>query len=317
MNGVVVIDKPAGMTSHDVVAGLRRILGVRKIGHAGTLDPLATGVLPVCINEATKLIPFFESHRKHYLATLRLGVRTDTLDREGRIISEQTPTVTPEDVAAVLKDFVGACVQIPPRYSAVKFQGRPLYAWARRGVDIEAPPRTVTIFSLSVLAIALPEATFSVSCSRGTYVRSLCADAGEKLGCGACLTELRRTADGPFTEASAIGREDRSPQQWKERIAEGLIRLTDALPDLPAIEIDAALLSGLKTGRQPTAASVRGCDIPFLVAGDMVKLVAPGRSLVAVARALYASEAMAVGDDSMQVFEILRVFNEIEEKKFG
>jgi tRNA pseudouridine55 synthase len=307
----VVIDKPEGMTSHDVVAGIRRILGIRKIGHAGTLDPLATGVLPVCINEATKLIPFFESHRKHYLATMRLGVRTDTLDREGRIISEQTPTATPEDVTAVLADFVGPCIQIPPRYSAVKFQGRPLYAWTRKGVDIEPPPRTVTIFSLAVAWIALPDVAFSVSCSRGTYVRSLCSDAGEKLGCGACLTELRRTADGPFTESSALRFEGLSPEGWKKRIEQGLIRLTDALPELPAMEVGVPLLAGLKTGRQPTAASVRGNDIPFLAAGDMVKMITPGGRLVAVARALHASQAMAGVDDQTRVFEILRVFNEI------
>jgi tRNA pseudouridine55 synthase len=310
MNGVVVIDKPTGMTSHDVVAGVRRILGIRKIGHAGTLDPLATGVLPVCVNEATKLIPFFESHRKEYLATMRLGVRTDTLDREGRILSEETPAVAPEDVAAALKAFVGQYEQIPPRYSAVKFHGRPLYAWTRKGVDIEPPPRTVTIFSLTVVAIALPEAVIRVSCSRGTYIRSLCADAGEKLGCGACLIELRRTADGPFTEASALRFDGVSPERWKERIEAGLIRLTDTLPGLPAVEVDAALLSGLKTGRQPTAGAMRGHDIPFLAAGDMVKLLTPGRNLVAVARAMQASETMASADENTQVFEILRVFNE-------
>lgn len=311
MNGVVVIDKPAGMTSHDVVAGIRRILGIRKIGHAGTLDPLATGVLPVCINEATKLMPFFENHRKDYLATMCLGIRTDTLDREGRIISQQTPAVTPGEVAAVLGTFVGKITQTPPRYSAVKFQGRPLYAWARKGIDIEPLPRTVEIFSLTVDRIALPAATFRVSCSKGTYIRSLCADAGEKLGCGACLTELRRTASGPFTEKSAFLLAGLAAERQQQMLREGLIRLTDTLPGLPAIRADAALLARLKTGCHPTADAIRGYDIPFLAAGDMVKFITAGQDLAAVAKALYGSEQMRVMAEKTQMFQILRVFNEI------
>jgi tRNA pseudouridine55 synthase len=311
MNGVVVIDKPAGITSHDVVAGIRRVLGIRKIGHAGTLDPLATGVLPVCINEATKLIPFFESHRKDYLATLHLGIRTDTLDREGRIIAQQTPSVTPEEVAAVLRTFVGEITQIPPRYSAVKFQGRPLYAWARKGIDIEPLPRTVKIFSLTIDRISLPEATFRVSCSKGTYIRSLCADAGEKLGCGACLTELRRTASGPFAEKSAILLDGLAPEHQRQMLREGLIRLTDALPGLPTIRADAALLARLKTGCQPTADAMRGYDIPFLAGEDMVKFVTDGQDLVAVAKALYGSGEIPTIAEKTQMFQILRVFNEI------
>jgi tRNA pseudouridine55 synthase len=311
MNGVVVIDKPAGITSHDVVAGIRRVLGIRKIGHAGTLDPLATGVLPVCINEATKLIPFFESHRKDYLATLHLGVRTDTLDREGRIIAQQTPSAKPDEVAAVLRTFVGEITQIPPRYSAVKFQGRPLYAWARKGIDIEPLPRTVEIFSMTVDRISLPEATFRVSCSKGTYIRSICADAGEKLGCGACLTELRRTASGPFTEKSAFLLDELAPEHQRQMLREGLIRLTDALPGLPAIRADASLLARLKTGCQPTADAMRGYDIPFLAGGDMVKFVTAGQDLVAVAKVLYGSGEMPTIAEKTQMFQILRVFNEI------
>lgn len=311
MNGFVVIDKPAGMTSHDVVAGIRRVLGIRKIGHAGTLDPLATGVLLVGINEATKLIPFFDSHRKDYLATMRLGVETDTLDRQGRIIAQQTPSVTPDEVAAVLKTFVGKITQIPPRYSAVKFQGRPLYAWARKGIDIAPPSRTVEIYSMTVDRIDLPEVVFRVSCSRGTYIRSICADAGKKLGCGACLTELRRMADGPFMEKSALQLNGLTPERQRHLLAEGLIRLTDALPRLPAITVDAALLARLKTGGQPTTDALRGHDIPFLAGGDMVKFVTAGRDLVAVARALSASQEMPTMTENTQIFEILRVFNEV------
>ncbi len=311
MNGVVVIDKPAGMTSHDIVAGIRRSLGIRKVGHAGTLDPLATGVLIVGINEGTKLIPFFDNHRKDYLATMRLGVETDTLDRQGRIIAQQTPSTTPDEVAAVLKTFAGKITQTPPRYSAIKFQGRPLYAWARKGIDIEPLSRTVEIYSMTVDRIDLPDVVFRVSCSRGTYIRSICADAGKKLGCGACLTELRRMADGPFMEKSALQLKGLTPERQRHLLAEGLIRLTDALSGLPAIIVDATQLAGLKTGSQPTADALRGNDIPFLAGGDMVKFATAGRDLVAISRALYTSQEMSTMTEKTQIFEILRVFNEV------
>lgn len=310
MNGVVIIDKPAGLTSHDVVAGIRRLLGIKKVGHAGTLDPLATGVLPICINEATKLMPFFDDHRKDYQATLRLGLQTDTLDREGRIIAEQAPAVAAEEVAAILQTFVGRIEQIPPQYSAVKFKGRPMYAWARKGIDIEALPRTVEIFSITVEKIALPETTFHVSCSKGTYIRSLCADVGQKLGCGACLTELRRTASGPFTEKSALLLDGLAPERQRRLLTEGLIRLADALPGLPAINIDETLQASLRRGCQPAADVMMAYDIPFLARGDMIKFITSGQGLVAVAKALYPSEDMPSLSEKAQVFEILRVFNE-------
>lgn len=311
MNGFVIIDKPAGKTSHDIVAGIRRVLGIRKIGHAGTLDPLATGVLPVGINEGTKLIPFFERHRKDYLATMRLGIETDTWDRQGRVIAQQTPSATPEEVETVLGTFAGVIMQTPPRYSAVKFQGRPLYDWTRRGIDIEPLPRRVEIFSISAVRIDLPDVTFHVSCSRGTYIRSICAEAGKKLGCGASLTELRRVADGPFTEQSALRIGEWTHERIRDLLAGGLIRLTDALPGLLAITVDSAWLKRLKAGGQPTADDLRGQDIPFLEGGDMIKFVTPGRHLVAVAKALFATRAMPTLPEKTQVFEILRVFNEV------
>jgi len=311
MNGVVVIDKPPGMTSHDVVAGIRHVLGIRKIGHAGTLDPSATGVLPVCIKEATKLVPFFEHHHKDYRATMRLGVRTDTLDLDGRIISEAAPSVDPSEVISVLQGFTGRITQIPPRFSAIKYHGRPLYDWTRKGIEIEPLPRRVEIFGITVERVALPEVTFHVSCSKGTYIRSLCADVGEALGCGACLTGLRRTASGPFMEKSALMLEGLTHGRQRQLLSESLIRLTDTLPGMPAIEVDAALLAKLKTGHQPELDAMKGYDIPFLAEGDMVKFTTVGRDLVAIAKALYASEAMPSLAGEAQLFKILRVFNEV------
>ena len=310
MNGVVIIDKPPGLTSHDVVAGIRRVLGIRKIGHAGTLDPSATGVLPICIKEATKLVPFFEHHHKDYRATMRLGIRTDTLDLDGQIISEETPSDDPSEVVSALQGFVGKITQVPPRFSAVKYHGRPLYEWSRKGIEVELFPRTVEIFNITIERFALPDVTFHVSCSKGTYIRSLCADVGEKLGCGACLTSLRRTANGPFMERSALTLEGLATGQQRQLLSEGLIRPADALPDMPEIEVDSALQAGLKTGHQPTLDVMRGYDIPFLAGGDMIKLVSHGRDLVAIAKALYASEVLPSMTENIQIFQLLRVFNE-------
>lgn len=310
MHGVVVIDKPAGMTSHDVVASIRRVLRIQKIGHAGTLDPIATGVLPVCINEATKLMPFFENHRKEYVATMRLGVRTDTLDREGRILSAQNPSVSSQEVADSLAQFVGSIKQIPPRYSAIKMRGRPLYAWTRQGISMEPPARTVMIYGIMPERIDPPDAVFRVSCGKGVYIRTLCADAGERLGCGAILAELRRTASGPFTEDAALRLTGHPPALQKQMLEEGLISLTDALPEMPAIEVDVSAAAQLRVGRQPTAATMRLSDNPFLAAGDVVKCITVEKELVAVARALMSAGEMATADPELQTFEILRVFNE-------
>ncbi|MDP2840402.1 MAG: tRNA pseudouridine(55) synthase TruB, partial [Syntrophales bacterium] len=198
MNGVVVVDKPSGPTSRDVVVEVRRALGIRKAGHTGTLDPLATGVLPVCINEATKLVQFLALDDKEYRVTLRLGVRTDTLDTDGRLLTQEEPRVSREQVEAVLNGLKGRRAQLPPRYSAVKVRGKALYDWTRRGIDVEAPAREVEIYDIRIEEVRLPEVTFAVSCSKGTYIRSLCAEAGEALGCGGCMSGLRRTRSGNF-----------------------------------------------------------------------------------------------------------------------
>ncbi|MEI7639430.1 MAG: tRNA pseudouridine(55) synthase TruB, partial [Syntrophus sp. (in: bacteria)] len=171
MNGVVVIDKTPGMTSHDVVLDVRRVSGVKKAGHTGTLDPLATGVLPVCIGEATKLVPFLVSATKDYRVSMLLGVRTDTLDIEGAVLEEKKPQVTDQSIEDALRGFLGRIEQIPPRYSAIKVRGKALYKWARQGIVVDPPPRMVEIYRLTVEEVSLPYVTFSMSCSGGTYVR--------------------------------------------------------------------------------------------------------------------------------------------------
>ncbi len=208
INGFFVIDKPAGITSHDVVSRVRRILGTRKVGHTGTLDPFATGVLPVAVNEGTKAIPFLDEGVKCYEAKLKLGVTTDTLDITGKILSTADySSIDEKRFAQLLPQFIGKIEQVPPMFSAIKIDGQPLYKMARQGQEVERKSRHVEIRSIEITGFELPYVNISVNCSRGTYVRSLADDMGKAIGCGAVLQELRRTESGPFEICSAISLE--------------------------------------------------------------------------------------------------------------
>ena len=203
-NGIIIIDKPADWTSMDVCAKLRGILKTKKVGHAGTLDPMATGVLPVFVGQATRGVSLAESGEKEYVATLRLGLVTDTQDTSGRTLAEHPVTVTMDDLAAVLPRFTGAIEQIPPMYSAIKINGQKLYDLARQGREVERKPRPVTIHQLELLE-QLSDTDFAlrVRCSKGTYVRTLCHDIGQALGCGGCMASLRRTMAAGYTLAES------------------------------------------------------------------------------------------------------------------
>ena len=203
-NGIIIIDKPAGWTSQDVAAKLRGVFHEKRIGHGGTLDPMATGVLPIFVGRATRGVEFFESAEKEYIAGIRLGTVTNTQDTTGEVLEENPVSVTREDVEAALKAFTGQIEQIPPMFSAIKVNGQKLYALARRGVEVERTPRRVTIFELELLEGAGRDYTFRVRCSKGTYVRTLCHDIGKMLGCGACMSSLRRTKAGMFTLQQAM-----------------------------------------------------------------------------------------------------------------
>lgn len=202
--GFLVVDKPEGWTSHDVVDAARRWLGTRRVGHLGTLDPQATGVLPLAVREATKLVPYLESGAKRYEGTVHLGVETDTLDAQGREVRRhEGPLPDRAAVEAALLGFEGDIEQIPPMYSAVKQGGVPLHRLARQGQEVERAPKKVRIHQLSLVSFDDGRARIDVECSAGTYVRVLAADLGERLGCGAHLESLRRTACGPFLERDA------------------------------------------------------------------------------------------------------------------
>ncbi len=202
----LVVDKPQGLTSQQVVARVKRQLKCRKVGHTGTLDPLATGVLPLALNRATRLIQYLDESRKVYSGEIELGVESDTLDRDGEIIAQHTGTLdySERKIADVFERYLGSVTQVPPVYSAIKSKGRPLYSYARSGIEVTPPERQVEIESFTLLSYKPPLVEFRVVCSKGTYVRSLAADIGRDLGCGARIWSLRREASGPFLLDQAI-----------------------------------------------------------------------------------------------------------------
>lgn len=307
MNGVVIVDKPRGRTSAHVAREVRKILNAKKAGHTGTLDPMATGVLPVCMNEATKLVQFLSGDVKDYQATMLLGVETDTLDVEGRVLSRHEPVVREEDIEDVLRNAQGQRTQIPPRYSAVKVQGRALYHWARKGIFVEPPPRTVIIHRLTLLNVRLPYVSFFVSCSKGTYIRSLCADLGERLGCKACLAELRRTRSGRFMEAEAVSLED---LKNRGAVPEGRwVSMAEALSDYASIPVNENIAAKLKDGYQPFVEDISGNNMPSLDAGDMVKFVIGRETLVAVGEMLCAYKDGHALNRKDRFARIVRVFS--------
>lgn len=203
MNGILIIDKPSGWTSQDVCAKLRGVLHEKRVGHSGTLDPLATGVLPVFVGRATRAVEFAENDRKRYTALLRLGLVTDTQDISGTVLETRPVNVTVTDLLALLPAFTGPIRQIPPMYSAVKIGGRKLYEIARRGESVERPPREVTVYSLTCAGQTEEGFLLEVECSKGTYIRTLCHDIGQRLGCGGVMASLRRTRAGAFDIAAA------------------------------------------------------------------------------------------------------------------
>ncbi|MFA6378726.1 MAG: tRNA pseudouridine(55) synthase TruB [Candidatus Omnitrophota bacterium] len=212
-NGILIIDKPSDITSHDVVDIVRRKFKMKQVGHAGTLDPLATGVLVILLGQATKLFNKFSAFDKAYVATIKLGVTTDTADIRGTIL-EQKPYdfITEKEVKNVFNTFLGEIDQIPPMVSALKHKGKRLYQLARKGLEVKREARRIKIYSLDLLNFALPEVKFSLECSKGTYVRKIAEDAGSLLGCGGCISQIHRTKVGPFYIDRAVKIENFSEQ---------------------------------------------------------------------------------------------------------
>lgn len=249
-NGILIVDKPDGWTSQDVAAKLRGVFHERRIGHGGTLDPMATGVLPIFVGRATRAAEFMESAEKEYIAGLRLGLVTNTQDTSGEALESRPVDVTREQLEAVLKQFTGRIQQIPPMYSAVKIGGKKLYELARKGQEIERKPREITIHALELLGGAGSDWALRVHCSKGTYVRTLCHDIGAALGCGGCMSSLRRTMAGRFTLDGAL-----TMQQILDFAAQGdpqeLLLPVDAIfSQYPALIVTLAQAARVRNGAE-------------------------------------------------------------------
>ena len=274
-NGILIIDKPQDWTSHDVVAKCRRVLHERRVGHAGTLDPMATGVLPVFVGRATRAVEFAAGSDKEYLAGLRLGVRTDTQDTTGTVLEERPVTADRAALEAVLEDFRGEILQVPPMYSALKVKGQKLYELARKGVEVERAPRPVTIHALEVVEqVSGSEFRLRVACSKGTYVRTLCHDIGAKLGCGGAMYALRRVRACGFGEADALPLET----VLTHPDPASLLRPVDAyFSAYPAVTVDQRRANAARNGAPfPQRGAegtyrVYGPDGQFLLLGDLRK----------------------------------------------
>ena len=256
-SGIIVIDKPMDWTSHDVVARLRRLLGERRIGHGGTLDPMATGVLPVFVGRATRAVEFVMDGDKEYIAHLRLGVTTDTQDTTGTVLHTHPVTADRDAVEEVLSSFRGEITQLPPMYSAVKQKGKKLYELARSGTEVERTPRKVTIHDLRLLEqVDCATYRLQVVCSKGTYIRTLCHDIGEALGCGGAMSALRRTRSAQFTLEQAVSLEAVSQAAERKEANSLLLPVDTCFISLPTIHLPPALSQKCRNG----------CSVPWRAA---------------------------------------------------
>ena len=257
MDGMINIYKESGYTSHDVVARLRGILHTRKIGHTGTLDPMAEGVLPVCVGNATKLCETFTDHDKEYEAVMLLGKRYDTLDVTGVMTESHEVMSTEEEIVSAVKSFVGGYDQVPPMYSAKKIDGQKLYDLARSGKTVERKPVFINIYDIGILSVDLPRVRMRVKCGKGTYIRSLIDDIGSRLGCGAAMEELTRTKVGNFDISDAIRLSELERLSAEDRISDVIITLTDIFSNLEGFIATPVISKLLRNGNVIDAKSIR------------------------------------------------------------
>lgn len=285
VNGILVIDKPQGVTSNGILQQVKRLYGAAKAGHTGALDPLATGVLPLCFGEATKFSQMMLDSDKAYITTAKLGIRTETGDSEGAVVEEKpVPALTEEQVEAVLENFRGDIQQVPSMYSALKHQGKPLYEYAREGIVIDRPARPVTIYELKLLAVREQELDLAVTCTKGTYIRSLVEDIGEALGCGAHVSALRRTLASGYTLANARDVKDLEAMRERGESLDGLLLPPEsALTMFPEHRLAGPALVSILNG-QPVRIPGQSLEGFVRIYGD--------RSFVGLA------EAMPEGDDT-------------------
>ncbi|HLI09805.1 MAG TPA: tRNA pseudouridine(55) synthase TruB [Ktedonobacteraceae bacterium] len=280
VSGILNINKAVGMTSHDVVARVRRLLKQKRVGHTGTLDPLADGVLPICTGQATRVAEYLSESGKAYLAEVIFGTVTDTYDAEGSIIrTSDTSNLTLAQIEQALPHFLGKQTQVPPRYCAVKLKGQPAYKLARAGEEIALEPRPVTIYRLAIQNWQSPRLTLVIECSKGTYIRSLAYDLGEYLGTGAYLAALTRTRSGPFTLSDSITLEQLAEAMESGKLADYLHPIDSALQHLPALFLDTATAASALHGNAFHNPADNG-ETPE--PGQMARVYAPDGHLLAI-----------------------------------
>lgn len=287
MDGLVLINKSSGPTSHDCVARLRRILKTKKIGHFGTLDPFAEGLLLAGVGKATRLFPYFGFSDKTYEGTIRLGFATDTYDRTGSPAGPEAEVLPDRGaVAAAMARFSGEQVQLAPAFSAKKLDGKPLYAYARNGIEVERRPARIRVDRFELMAFDPPFFTFAVACSAGTYIRSLAHDLGEALGCGAHLSRLIRTSSGPYRLEAARTLEDIESIAGENRMPELLLPLEELLPNLPSAELTAAGQDRIRNGRPVALNDPEQVSPPEIspISAEIIRLFGPDGRLAALAR---------------------------------
>jgi len=287
VHGIVLLDKPTGISSNDALQQVKRIYNAAKAGHTGALDPLATGMLPICFGEATKFSQFLLDADKRYTVTARMGVRTDTSDSEGSVVSVRPVSVSKEQVLAALEQFKGDILQVPSMFSALKHQGRPLYEYAREGIEIEREARPITIYSIELLSFSEDRFSLEVHCSKGTYIRSLVDDLGEVLGCGAHVTQLRRTQVARYPADKMLSLEqlnemlEQCREQGippKEKLDQYLLPMDSAVSALPEVNMSSVLGAYVTQGQAvmvphaPVAGFVRmsvGAEAEFIGVGEI------------------------------------------------
>ena len=260
--GVVILNKEPGFTSFDAVAVCRRIFGQKAVGHTGTLDPMARGVLPICLGRATKLSDLLTSSEKEYEVEMELGITTDTDDCTGEELSRTDPShLTEEEVRIALQKYVGSYDQVPPRYAAIKKDGRKLYEYARAGIEVDMPGRPVTIFELKILHMELPRVTYSVRCSKGTYIRSLCRDVGKDLNTGAIMTALTRRYTGGFSLDRAVTLSELEAAKEEDRLSQYVLPMDVLLQDYPELQCTEEGRKLLLNGNALRSSCVTGEDL--------------------------------------------------------
>lgn len=303
MDGLVILDKPKGITSQKAVNRVKKILKAKCAGHTGTLDPFATGVLPICLGESTKVIPFLDEDFKEYDAIIKLGTETDTMDETGSVMDEKrVGELDKKDVWQVFLKFMGEIRQIPPMFSALKSNGVRLYSLARRGKEVPRSPRTVVIRELSLLDLSPPFIRFFVRCSRGTYVRVLGSDIGKELGFGGHLVELRRMRSGAFGIEDAVSLED------MERGNVNFVSMNEALSHIEEINVTNRVALGIRSGKQIRKSDLNSTIKPKFDVGAKLR-ISENHKLVSIAQALVRGCDLDKLNDGEIVLRLLRVFN--------